>query len=432
MITKDKERNLLRITDEITYEGDGVKSDFREKMLLNNHIEGLLQLRISVIDHEKVYEYNTEGLGTLEALTERENVPGGRLNMILKKIAETVLKGERYMLDETDFILDPRYIYINKNDHPVIAYYPGYRHSFSEQITALSEYLMNRVDYHDRESVLTIYTIYMKSREEGFGVKELIAFLEGDTERERKNQKNISPADNHRQGSDKIIYVNRPGKEPVISPRALFDDRPAAVFSKEEKRTNKDKVTGSSKLSICIIAAAGFFVIVTALAVKFKLLLGKDQKPDMIRIACLLLIGAAGGLYIFKYLYGKDKKNNKKTVMPVVEEATELLYDVNSIARSEEYRLVSDSDPEIRITHFPFFIGKDEKNNDFCLNITGVSRRHLKLEKVSGEIYISDMSSTNGSFLNGERLEPDKPVPILKGDEIVMGRCRYRFETLNG
>lgn len=432
MITKDRERNLLRITDEITYEGDGVKSDFREKMLLNNHIEGLLKFRISVVDHEKVYEYNTEGLGTLEALTERESVQGSRLNMILKKIAETVLKGERYMLDETDFILDPRYIYIDKNDCPVIAYYSGYRHSFSEQITNLAEYLMNRVDYHDRESVLTIYTVYMKSREEGFGVKELIAFLDGDNERERRNQnqKNVSFADKPVPESNKIVYLNRPAKEPVISPRTLFDEKAPVIRGKEEKKP--EKVKGSSKLSICITAAAAFFVIVTALALKFKLLLGKDQKPDMIRVACLLLIGAAGGLYIFKYLYGKDKKSNKKKITPVVEEATELLFDGNNVMRSEEYCLVSESDPEIRLTHFPFCIGKDGEHNDFCLNTAGISRRHLKLEKISGGIYVSDMNSTNGSFLNGERLEPDKPVPVSRGDEIVIGRCRYRFETENG
>ena len=49
----------------------------------------------------------------------------------------------------------------------------------------------------------------------------------------------------------------------------------------------------------------------------------------------------------------------------------------------------------------------------------GVSRRHVKLtRKADGSVEASDMRSTNGLIINGERVERG---PLLEGDEISLG-----------
>jgi len=52
----------------------------------------------------------------------------------------------------------------------------------------------------------------------------------------------------------------------------------------------------------------------------------------------------------------------------------------------------------------------------------GVSRHHAQIHMEGDNVYLTDTGSTNGTFLKGERLEPDTPTPLQKGNEILLGR----------
>ncbi|MBZ0304210.1 MAG: FHA domain-containing protein [Anaerolineae bacterium] len=58
---------------------------------------------------------------------------------------------------------------------------------------------------------------------------------------------------------------------------------------------------------------------------------------------------------------------------------------------------------------------------DFRALEHGVSRRHAALVRYRGRVHIVDLSSVNGTFLNGERLQPDKPYPLRPGDILRLG-----------
>lgn len=52
----------------------------------------------------------------------------------------------------------------------------------------------------------------------------------------------------------------------------------------------------------------------------------------------------------------------------------------------------------------------------------GVSRRHAKLVRLgNGLTYIVDLSSTNGTLVNGKQVEPLEHVRINIGDRIELG-----------
>jgi len=57
----------------------------------------------------------------------------------------------------------------------------------------------------------------------------------------------------------------------------------------------------------------------------------------------------------------------------------------------------------------------------------GVSRRHAKIVQRSGEFYIEDVGSANGTFLNSQRLTPYLPYPLDDGDEIQIGQLRLKI-----
>ena len=71
-------------------------------------------------------------------------------------------------------------------------------------------------------------------------------------------------------------------------------------------------------------------------------------------------------------------------------------------------------------------IGKSPRECDICLKSDTVSRIHARIERVSDTYYLTDLFSTNGTFLNGHRLEPNHASPIPTGAEIRIAGYRYR------
>ncbi len=66
----------------------------------------------------------------------------------------------------------------------------------------------------------------------------------------------------------------------------------------------------------------------------------------------------------------------------------------------------------------------------------GVSRRHCKIYQQTSAYLVEDVGSTNGSFLNGERLTPHVPHVLNDGDELQLGGIKLRIivqdRTVNG
>jgi len=54
----------------------------------------------------------------------------------------------------------------------------------------------------------------------------------------------------------------------------------------------------------------------------------------------------------------------------------------------------------------------------------GISRRHAMIRKREDGYEIIDLASTNGSWLNNERLAPNEPVPLASGSQLRFGHMR--------
>jgi pSer/pThr/pTyr-binding forkhead associated (FHA) protein len=57
----------------------------------------------------------------------------------------------------------------------------------------------------------------------------------------------------------------------------------------------------------------------------------------------------------------------------------------------------------------------------------GVSRKHVRIDARKEPPTVVDLGSANGTFINGEKLEAEKPEPIESGDELRLGRLVMRL-----
>lgn len=73
-------------------------------------------------------------------------------------------------------------------------------------------------------------------------------------------------------------------------------------------------------------------------------------------------------------------------------------------------------------------VGRGE-NCDVVLEATEVSRRHAVLEVSAGGVVVEDMDSSNGTFVNGERVRKKQ---LNRGDEIAFDKVRFRLEMATG
>lgn len=64
----------------------------------------------------------------------------------------------------------------------------------------------------------------------------------------------------------------------------------------------------------------------------------------------------------------------------------------------------------------------------------GVSRRHAMIRRTASGFEVLDLSSRNGTWLNAERLVPNKPYALASGSQLRVGEMRLlvMYHTVQG
>jgi hypothetical protein len=75
----------------------------------------------------------------------------------------------------------------------------------------------------------------------------------------------------------------------------------------------------------------------------------------------------------------------------------------------------------------PFDVGRGA-GADLALRDPEVSRRHARFESRNGVVYVSDLASRNGTFLNGRRVR--EAIEVRGGDAVDVGATRMLIRTV--
>ena len=68
-------------------------------------------------------------------------------------------------------------------------------------------------------------------------------------------------------------------------------------------------------------------------------------------------------------------------------------------------------------------VGRDNRS-DFVVSDRMMSRIHCRLLASEGDLVVADLGSTNGTFVNGARVEE---IALKEGDHLRIGRSDFRI-----
>ncbi|AZZ94989.1 EAL domain-containing protein [Hahella sp. KA22] len=75
------------------------------------------------------------------------------------------------------------------------------------------------------------------------------------------------------------------------------------------------------------------------------------------------------------------------------------------------------------VREFPFVVGRSD-NVSFTIDATDVSRQHAEFHQEEGQLFVRDLSSTNGTFVNHCRI--NQVTPVCSGDVIHFAHIEAR------
>lgn len=81
----------------------------------------------------------------------------------------------------------------------------------------------------------------------------------------------------------------------------------------------------------------------------------------------------------------------------------------------------------ISLGEFPFFIGRFQKDTESLEKKKNISRMHSKIEQMGEQYYITDLNSTNGTFVNEKRIEQNQRIELTEGDKVSFADNPYYF-----
>ena len=82
----------------------------------------------------------------------------------------------------------------------------------------------------------------------------------------------------------------------------------------------------------------------------------------------------------------------------------------------------------IQLSYYPFIIGKQEGLCDCIISRTTVSRLHLRIDRTENGCQVTDLNSTNGTYVNGRCLDANETAAVQSGDEIVIADLKFRLK----
>lgn len=182
-------RNYLVLEDEYGFSYE----NYRVRMITRNRIPSFLECRVQMVDGILFFYYDTSDTCPLSTVFQNHPVQRKEMENLLRAIDLAMKSAGTYFLESAGVLLDPDYIFFSPGEERYFfCYLPGREACFAETFRELSEFLLEHLDYGEKEGVVLGYGIYKKAQEEHTCLEGLLALLSEEAflpEEEQENRK---------------------------------------------------------------------------------------------------------------------------------------------------------------------------------------------------------------------------------------------------
>ena len=153
--------------------------DYRLKMLLENDIAGLIPITHRMVNGESKYYYEINSLQSLDRLWAKKEIRIHELRALLLGCINLFERLEEYLLDGSQVIIKPEYIYINvERMEPYFVYYPDYKGDVRIAFMEFIDELLTKIDHADEQAVMLGYQVYRYTRNPNYVLGEIRQMME--------------------------------------------------------------------------------------------------------------------------------------------------------------------------------------------------------------------------------------------------------------
>lgn len=375
--------------------------DLTINMLRESNIEGLLPVKVSVSDFCFEVAYEISGYHAMNKLFENKRIFNEQIMLMLETMLSLTENLEAYYLEPENLVLDPENIYWSDDLNKVCFCY-DYTSNVNnkEALMKLADLILVQADYYDYKSTVYAYEFRQAVLSENFSLEAVIEKLKGvgvPSYLERMEEPAIVAENN-------MEYMKDSDDEEVCKQdNKAFDNAICDVQMSEE--------------------ADGIIKEMAELSYDKT---DDDWENDE----------PTGKLFSFS----RKKKNKKeKSKGKVFTEETDFMEESffhvgkvdspgeNKIYEVKRYVIISVDGGEkaISIENYPFLVGSLQHAVDGCIDGADISRFHARFDQNMGKVYLSDLNSVTGTFLNGERLKGSIQKEIKSGDSIKFGKHEF-------
>lgn len=418
--------------------GERKDQGFETKMLIGNAIEGLLKFRIRKTDSSCQFCYEITSKQPLKRLLETRTMEARQIKNLLLGIVQTLARMEEYLLSEEQILLDMDFIYVDPEDFvPGLCLLPGKRGDFPREFSGLLQNLLDKVDHQDKEAVVMIYGLYRESLKENYGLDNLLRCLiqkerpDMDNDREEKESEIIKENEQLLEIPEKEDREEKgafPLKEILFCGMIVPGACAVLWLWKGAEAVGRLMTQGMFLVAGGVfLSAAGILMLIWRW--KHMVFARADEKqkdlgrlPGKMQTFDQTLTAENPWQMVFseqeqEEVIQEEEEEGSHTVLLWSKEQTMVRRLVCEDGKSES----------ISIAYFPFLIGKQENLTDYTLSRDTVSRIHVRIDQKEDYYCLTDLNSTNGTVVNGRKLENNETVRLEIGDQIEIADVSFSF-----
>lgn len=415
------------------------------KMIKNNNIIGFLHFDKRYFDGDCSLIYTLDNCISLKKYYKKRSIFEKELIEIFIQITELILSLKDYFLlnkDNIDIKID-RVFYDYKNKKVKLVYIPILEKSnINKKIIDFINDFLSIMDIEDIHSNF-VNELQKYVSNSFFSIKGLMSFLK---------EQQINSEDLYVKKTNKMKKkeVNRELKVESFQLDEKNTLRNSIKTKNEEKLFEKLDIKKEDLLTniIRLVCIEIIGILTMNIIFEFSNITNGIMKTIIILIIQLIVL-IPMHLLVFKQYLKKVKPANKNIlkkdliknkIKKIEKNSSETCFEIDKGSKTnfniEDLTYTTKSyleskgnkiEEKIFINKRNFIIGRKKENTDYYIPNKKISKLHLEFLDIEDELFIKDLNSTNGTYLNGVRIEPEKLTNIYDEDYIKIGDEEYIF-----